>query len=57
VAADLSRQGLLSLNGDMAAATPVLMGRADQYAARLNEALAATKPEFNEEMRHGHTNM
>jgi hypothetical protein len=57
VAADLSRQGLLSLNGDMAATSPMLMGRAEQYDARLNEALAVTKPEFNEEMRHGHTNM
>jgi hypothetical protein len=57
MAADLSRQGLLSLNGDAAAATPMLMGRAEQYQARLKEALAATKPEFNEEMRHGHTNM
>jgi len=57
VAADLSRQGLLSLSGDTAAATPMLLGRAEQYQARLNEALAATKPEFNEEMRHGHTNM
>jgi hypothetical protein len=56
-AADLSRQGLVSMNGDTAAATPMLLGRAEQYHARLNEALAATKPEFNEEMRHGHTNM
>jgi len=56
-AADLSRQGLISLSGDTAAATSVLMGRAEQYQVRLNEALAATKPEFNEEMRHGHTNM
>jgi len=56
-AADLSRQGLLSLSDDTAAATPMLMGRAERYQALLNEALAATKPEFNEEMRHGHTNM
>jgi hypothetical protein len=57
VAADLSRQGLISLNGDTAVATPMLLGRTEHYHARLNEALAATKPEFNEEMRHGHTNM
>jgi len=57
VAADLSRQGLVSLSGDTAATTPLLLERAEQYHARLNEALAATKPEFNEEMRHGHTNM
>lgn len=57
VAADLSRQGLLSLSEDMASATPMLMSHAEQYQAQLSEALAATKPEFNEEMRHGHTNM
>jgi hypothetical protein len=57
MAADLSRQGLLALSGDLAAATPLLMGRGEQYQARLSKALAATKPEFNEEMRHGHTNM
>jgi hypothetical protein len=57
VAADLSRKGLVSLSGDTAAATPILLERAEHYHARLNEALAATKPEFNEEMRHGHTNM
>ncbi len=57
LAADLSRQGLLSLSGDMAAPTPMLMERAGQYEAQLANALAAIKPEFNEEMRHGHTNM
>jgi len=57
VAADLSRQGLVRLTGDTAATTPLLLERAEQYHAKLNEALAATKPEFNEEMRHGHTNM
>jgi hypothetical protein len=34
-----------------------LLDRADQYHAKLEKALAATKPSFNEEMRHGHTNM
>jgi hypothetical protein len=57
MASDLSRQGLMSLSGDMGAATPVLMGRAEQFQALLSKALAATKPEFNEEMRQGHTNM
>ncbi|HTD54777.1 MAG TPA: hypothetical protein VK670_05315 [Silvibacterium sp.] len=57
MAADLSRQGVVSLSGDMAAATPMLLGRAEQLQGRLTKALAATKPEFNEEMRHGHTNM
>lgn len=57
MAAELSRQGLFSLTGDMAMPTPALMARADQYQAQLSKALATTKPEFNEEMRHGHTNM
>ncbi|MBV8673382.1 MAG: hypothetical protein JOZ33_08110 [Acidobacteriaceae bacterium] len=57
MAAELSREGLLKLTGDMAAATPILMGRGEQYQRQLSKALAATKPEFNEEMRHGHTNM
>jgi hypothetical protein len=57
MAADLSRQGLLSLTGDTASTTPSLMARAEQYHAKLADAIAATKPEFNEEMRHGHTNM
>src|ERR1700734_2029812 len=53
MAADLSRQGLLKLDGDSAAATPTLLGRAEQYHAKLADALAATKPTFNEDMRHG----
>jgi hypothetical protein len=57
MAADLSRQGLLSLKDDTAAATPMLLGRAEQYHEKMQDALAATKPEFNEEMRSGHTNM
>ena len=57
MAGDLSRQGLLSLTEDAAAATPILMGRAAHYQEILEKALAATKPEFNEEMRQGHTNM
>ena len=57
MAADLSRQGLLSLKDDTATATPMLLGRAEQYHEKMQNALAATKPEFNEEMRSGHTNM
>jgi hypothetical protein len=57
MAADLSRQGLLSLTDDRASATPMLLARAAQYQEKMQEALAATKPEFNEEMRQGHTNM
>ncbi len=57
MAADLSRQSLLSLTDDTAAVTPMLLGRAEQYKEKMLNALAATKPEFNEEMRQGHTNM
>lgn len=57
MAGELDRQGLVRLEGDGAAATPALLGRADEYRAKLDKALAATKPSFNEEMRHGHTNM
>jgi hypothetical protein len=57
MAADLSRQGLIALNGEYAAATQILMGRGDEYRAKLDAALASTRPTFNEEMRAGHTNM
>jgi len=57
MAADLSRQGLLKLDGDAAIATAALLERAEEYHAKLGNALATTKPSFNEEMRHGHTNM
>jgi hypothetical protein len=57
VAADLSREGVISVNGEFASATPRLLGRAEEYRAKLAEALAFIKPTFNEEMRAGHTNM
>jgi hypothetical protein len=57
MAGELSSQGLLKFEGDGAAATPALLERAEVYRAKLDKALAATKPSFNEEMRHGHTNM
>jgi hypothetical protein len=57
MAADLSRQGLLALDGEYAAATPTLLDRAEEYRAKLDAALAVTRPTFNEEMRAGHTNM
>jgi hypothetical protein len=57
MAADLSQQGLIALDGEYAAATQVLMGHAEQYRAKLDAALASTRPTFNEEMRAGHTNM
>lgn len=57
MAADLSGQGLISLDGEYAAATPPLLARAEEYRARLDHALSVTRPAFNEEMRAGHTNM
>ena len=57
MAAELSKKGLLKLEDDRAAATPALLGQAEQYRQKLEKALATTKPSFNEEMRHGHTNM
>lgn len=55
----LAREGLLEPSNDPQYASPTarLMGRAEQYHRMLAEALARTKPTFNEEMRHGHTNM
>ena len=57
MAADEAGQGLLTLTGEYAAATPLLLARADQFRDRLEKALAITKPAFNEEMRSGHANM
>lgn len=57
MAAELSRQGLVALDGEYAAAAQTLLGHAPQYRAKLDAALAATRPAFNEEMRAGHTNM
>jgi hypothetical protein len=44
-------------DSEFAAATPALMAREAEFRARLQEAFALTKPAFNEDMRHGHTNM
>jgi hypothetical protein len=57
MAVDLSKQGMLTLTDDYAAATPALLKRAEEYNAKMHAALDATKPAFNEEMRAGHTNM
>lgn len=59
MAAGLAAEGLaqLSADGQFAAVSPRLLDRADQYHAILADALARTKPTFNEDMRHGHTNM
>jgi hypothetical protein len=49
--------GLLTLEGEFAAATPQLMERAAEYQAKLEAALNFTKPQFNESMRAGRANM
>jgi hypothetical protein len=57
----LAAAGLVIWSGEkdseFAAATPALMAREAEFRARLQEAFALTKPTFNEDMRHGHTNM
>jgi len=50
-------EGLLTLDGEYASATPALMARAPEYRAALEAALNFTKPQFNESMRAGEANM
>ena len=57
MAATEASEGLLTLTGEYAAPTPLLLARADQFRARMLNALEITKPTFNEEMRSGHANM
>jgi hypothetical protein len=57
MAGDEAGQGLMTLDGEFAAATPALMARAAEYQAMLEAALDFTKPKFNESMRSGHANM
>ena len=57
MAAELAGRGVLKLEGEVASATPALLDRGEEYHAKLQAALAATRPTFNEEMRAGHTNM
>ncbi|HEX3986897.1 MAG TPA: hypothetical protein VHX13_09840 [Acidobacteriaceae bacterium] len=57
MAADLAHQGILALDGEYGSATPALLGHSEEYRAKLEAALAVTRPTFNEEMRAGHTNM
>lgn len=58
IADKLAAEGLITLpEPDYAAPTEALMQRRDHYAQELAQALAFTKPSFNEEMRGGHTNM
>jgi hypothetical protein len=59
LAKQLVAEGLIQLAADNEYATPTatLMGRSEHYAKELADALAFTKPTFNEDMRGGHTNM
>lgn len=57
MANDEAGEGLMTVNGEFAAATPVLMARAAEFQARLDAALSFTKPQFNESMRSGQANM
>jgi hypothetical protein len=50
-------EGLMVLNGEFAAATPLLLAKAPEYQAALEASLNFTKPQFNESMRSGHANM
>ncbi|HZY62441.1 MAG TPA: hypothetical protein VFE38_07940, partial [Edaphobacter sp.] len=55
----LAAEGLIQLapDGEYSSPTEVLMSQREKYAHEMAEALAFTKPSFNEEMRAGHTNM
>lgn len=50
-------EGLMTLDGEFAAATPALLARAGDYQKKLEASLNFTKPQFNESMRSGHANM
>jgi len=50
-------EGLMTVDGEFAAATPALLARAEEYEAALEAALNFTKPQFNESMRSGQANM
>jgi len=57
MAGDEAGAGLMTVDGEYAAATPALLARAAEYQAALETALNFTKPQFNESMRSGHANM
>jgi hypothetical protein len=57
MAGDEAGEGLMTLEGEFAAATPALMAKAAEYQEALEAALDFTKPKFNESMRSGHANM
>ncbi len=54
----LAVEGVIVLaESEYAVPTETLMARHERYAEELAQALAFTKPTFNEDMRSGHTNM
>ncbi|MEO6909824.1 MAG: hypothetical protein ABI158_02740 [Edaphobacter sp.] len=54
----LAAEGVIVLaEAEYAIPTEVLMERREKYVEELAQALAFTKPTFNEDMRGGHTNM
>ena len=54
----LAVEGLLrATDAEYGAATEKLMERREEYVAQLERMLAFIRPSFNEEMRHGLTNM
>jgi hypothetical protein len=57
MASDEAGEGLMTVGGEFAAATPALMARGAEFQARLDAALLFTKPQFNEAMRSGQANM
>jgi len=57
MAAALESEEFVKLTADYAAPAPRLLDLAGDFRAKMEAALLATKPAFNEEMRHGHTNM
>jgi hypothetical protein len=57
MAGDKAGEGLMTLDGEFAAATPALLARQDEYQKTLEAALNFTKPQFNESMRSGQANM
>ncbi len=50
-------EGLMTVDGEFAAATPALIAKAADYREALEAALDFTKPKFNESMRAGEANM
>ena len=50
-------EGLITVGGEFAAPTPLLLERAPEFRAALDAALNFTKPHFNESMRAGEANM